>query len=144
MKRPSAQRTRTMRAVKGRDTSPELLVRRLLHKMGYRYRLHRNDLPGKPDIVFGRRNKVVFVHGCFWHGHPCKRGARMPATNANYWEEKIARNVERYSKQLEQLAKDGWSALTLWECELNNNQELRRRLIIFLETEVDKIHVAKE
>ena len=68
----------------------------------------------------------------------------MPATNANYWEEKIARNVERYSKQLEQLAKDGWSALTLWECELNNNQELRRRLIIFLETEVDKIHVAKE
>lgn len=128
-----------MRAVKGRDTSPELLVRRLLHRMGYRFRLHRKDLPGKPDIVFPRRNKLVFVHGCFWHGHPCKRGARMPATNSSYWKAKIARNVERYSKQLDRLAKDGWSTLTLWECELNNEEDLMQRLMLFLEADVDSI-----
>lgn len=133
MNSPSELRSRTMRAVKGRDTTPELLVRRLLHGMGYRYRLHRSDLPGKPDIVFGPRGKVLFVHGCFWHGHNCKRGSRKPATNSSYWKAKISRNVKRYLKQMDKLAADGWSTLTLWECELKNTEELKRRLVLFLE-----------
>lgn len=132
MNSPSELRSRTMRAVKGRDTTPELLVRRLLHGMGYRYRLHRSDLPGKPDIVFSSRNKIIFVHGCFWHGHDCKRGDRMPTTNADYWKTKISRNVERHSKQLKKLTADGWSTLTLWECELKNVKKLKKRLALFL------------
>ena len=81
----SEQRSRTMRAVKGRDTKPEMAVRQLLHGMDYRYRLHRKDLPGNPDVVFTTRRKIIFVHGCFWHGHSCKRGSRRPKTNAQYW-----------------------------------------------------------
>ena len=130
---PSELRSRTMRAVKGRDTNPEMVVRRLLHRMGYRYRLHRKDLPGKPDIVFGPRQKVIFVHGCFWHGHSCKRGSRLPKTNAEYWKEKIARNVERHSDHLAELFGNGWTVLTVWECELSNQTALIQRLKAFLD-----------
>ena len=130
---PCPQRSRTMRAVKGRDTRPEMAVRRLLHGMGYRYRLHRKDLPGKPDIVFASRRKIIFVHGCFWHGHPCKRGNRMPKTNAEYWKKKITRNVERHSRQLDELAAAGWKSLTLWECELADREAVTRRLGAFLD-----------
>ncbi len=126
------RRSRIMRAVKGRDTKPEMIVRRVLHRSGYRYRLHRSDLPGKPDIVFGSRRTVIFVHGCFWHGHGCKRGNRIPATNVDYWKSKIARNVERYSTQLDELARNGWTALTLWECELKDEGALANRLRVFL------------
>lgn len=129
----SEQRSRTMRAVKGHDTKPEIAVRRLLHRMGYRYRLHRKDLPGKPDIVFGPRRKVIFVHGCFWHGHSCKRGSRLPKTNAEYWKSKIARNVKRDSQQLDALAVLGWAGLTLWECELADEDAVSRRLSDFLD-----------
>ena len=122
-----------MRAVKGRNTTPEMIVRRLLYRMGYRYRLHRSDLPGKPDIVFRRRRKVIFVHGCFWHGHTCKRGNRMPTTNADYWQAKIARNIERYSGQLERLTIIGWTAFSLWECELKDEDALACRLKLFLD-----------
>ena len=97
------QRSETMRAVKSRDTKPEMCVRRLLHRMGYRYRLHKESLAGKPDIVFPSRRRVIFVHGCFWHGHDCKRGNRIPATNTEYWTKKISRNVGRYSAQVEEL-----------------------------------------
>lgn len=129
---PSEQRSRTMRAIRACDTRPEMAARRLLHRMGYRYRLHRKDLPGKPDIVFGSRRKVIFVHGCFWHGHSCKRGSRLPKTNADYWQTKIARNVERYSEQLEELAAAGWTALTLWECEVSDVDAIAQRLRAFL------------
>ena len=129
----SEQRSRTMRAVKGRNTKPELAVRRLLHRMGYRYRLHRKDLPGKPDIVFGPRCKVIFVHGCFWHGHSCMRGSRLPKTNTEYWKAKIARNIERHSTQADDLFASGWTTLTVWECELANQNSLERRLKVFLE-----------
>ena len=122
-----------MRAVKGRNTTPEMIVRRLLHRMGYRYRLHRNGLPGKPDIVFGPRRKLIFVHGCFWHGHTCKRGNRAPVANADYWRAKIARNAERYSYQLEKLSASGWTVFTLWECELKDEQILASRLKLFLD-----------
>ena len=130
---PSAQRSRTMRAIRDRDTGPEMAVRKLLHRMGYRYRLHRKDLPGKPDIVFGPRRKIIFVHGCFWHGHSCRRGSRMPKTNTGYWEAKIARNVERHMKQLDELTATGWTSLTLWECELIRGDAIARRLSAFLD-----------
>lgn len=129
----SERRSATMRAVKSRDTRPEMRVRRLLHRMGYRYRLQRKDLPGRPDIVFGPRRRVIFVHGCFWHGHDCKRGARVPATNTAYWQAKIARNVDRHARQLDALITKGWAALTLWECELKDQDVLIERLKRFLD-----------
>ena len=129
---PSELRSRTMRSVKAQDTTPEMKVRRLLHRMGYRYRLHRRDLPGKPDIVFASRRKVIFVHGCFWHGHSCKRGNRLPKTNAEYWKAKILRNVKRHAIQLNELATADWEALTLWECELSNDESIGQRLNAFL------------
>lgn len=114
------------------DTAPELLVRQLLTRMGYRYRLHRIDIPGNPDIAFIGKRKAVFVHGCFWHGHDCKRGARTPATNAGYWSRKIARNRARDVWVAEELAKHGWDALTIWECELKNLLQIEIRFHDFL------------
>ncbi len=128
----SEQRSRTMRAVKDHDTKPEMVVRRRLHRMGYRYRLHRKDLPGKPDIVLVPRRKVIFIHGCFWHGHSCKRGSRLPRANAEYWKMKIAGNIKRHAKQLVELAAAGWTELTLWECELADENAVERRLRDFL------------
>ena len=121
-----------MRAVRSRDTKPEMIVRRLLHRLGYRYRLHRKDLPGTPDIVFGPRRKVIFVHGCFWHGHSCPRGARLPATNVDYWRRKIDRNVTRHAKQTEQLRAAGWATLVIWECQTAPEQALLERLRAFM------------
>lgn len=123
-----------MRAVRSVNTKPEMLVRRLLHAMGYRYRLHRRDLPGAPDIVFPGRRKVIFVHGCFWHGHDCARGARMPATNVDYWRSKIERNVTRDADNIAELQQAGWAVLVVWECQLKAGQrnELTSRLKEFL------------
>jgi len=121
-----------MRAVKDRDTAPELIVRKLVHAMGYRFRLHRADLPGKPDLVFAGRRKVIFVHGCFWHGHDCARGARMPLRNRGYWEAKIARNKARDELTPELLRASGWKCLAIWECETKSTGALRRRLRRYL------------
>ena len=107
-----------MRAVKSRDTGPEMTVRRLTHATGYRYRLHRPDLPGTPDLVFPSRNAAIFVHGCFWHGHNCKRRARE--ANRDYWTAKVSHNIGRDAKQLERLTREGWRALVIWECELKD------------------------
>lgn len=126
-------RSAVMRAVKGRDTGPELLVRRLLRDFAPGYRLCRRDLPGAPDIAFIGRKKAIFVHGCFWHGHDCKRGARMPKTNDAYWREKIARNRARDEKQLARYAEMGWRALTIWECETRDQAALAARLRAFVE-----------
>ena len=126
------QRSQIMRSVKSRNTKPEMIVRRLLYRLGYRYRLHKADLPGKPDIVFSSRKKVIFVHGCFWHGHSCKRGNRQPKSNADYWQAKIKRNIERFTQQLSELADTGWTELTLWECELKDKDSLERILTNFL------------
>jgi DNA mismatch endonuclease (patch repair protein) len=125
-------RSRIMRAVQGKDTAPELTVRRLAHSMGYRYRLHRKDLPGKPDMAFPGRRKIIFIHGCFWHGHECARGARVPKINREYWIEKIGRNQMRDRKTLDALSRSGWQTLVLWECELKDQKRLRRRLQDFL------------
>lgn len=126
-------RSRVMRAVKSRDTGPEMAVRRLVHSMGYRYRLHPKDLPGKPDLVFPSRKKAIFVHGCFWHGHTCRRGDRLPKTNAAYWTNKIARNRQRYERQRAELDRDGWRVLTVWECQTRARDELATRVRAFLE-----------
>lgn len=126
------ERSRVMRAVKGKNTKPELIVRRLTHALGYRYRLHRKDLPGSPDLVFVSRKKVIFVHGCFWHGHDCKRGSRQPKTNAGYWRDKIARNVARDASNQQALDAQGWQALVLWECDLKDREALAERLRDFL------------
>lgn len=126
-------RSRIMRAVKSRDTGPEMTVRRLAHSMGYRYRLHRGDLPGKPDLVFPSRRKAIFVHGCFWHGHTCRRGDRQPKTNAAYWVNKISRNRQRYERQQDELHRSGWRVLTVWECETRERDDLAARLRAFLD-----------
>ena len=132
MKETPELRSRIMRAVKGANTAPELAVRSMVHRMGYRFRLHRRDLPGKPDLVFPRRKKVVFVHGCFWHGHDCARGARMPKANADYWRAKIARNRSRDAVHLKALETVGWRAAVVWECELKKLTRVANRLARFL------------
>jgi DNA mismatch endonuclease (patch repair protein) len=123
-----------MRAVKSADTSPERAVRAAVRALGYgrRYRLNGAKLPGKPDLVFSSMGKVVFVHGCFWHGHDCKRGARAPKDNADYWRAKIARNRARDAASLKALRVAGWSALVLWECETRDAGALSRKLKSFL------------
>ena len=117
-----------MRRVGSRDTGPERAVRRLLTSLGLRYRLQRKDLPGAPDIVLPGRKLALFVHGCFWHGHACKRGARAPKTNADYWRAKIARNVVRDAASLTALAELGWRAEVIWECDLKTPDALTERL----------------
>lgn len=126
------QRSRIMRAVKGADTAPEIAVRSMVHRMGYRFRLHRKDLPGKPDLVFPRLRKVIFVHGCFWHGHDCARGARAPKNNAEYWCAKITRNNLRDIDNVIALKREGWRAAIVWECELKNPTGVKKRLGRFL------------
>ena len=124
-------RSAVMRAVPGRDTSAELKVRRLLRPIAPGYRLHRKDIPGNPDIAFLGAKKAIFVHGCFWHGHDCRRGARMPKTNTDYWRAKIGRNRARDVRHLEDLAALGWRALVVWECELADETALVARLRVF-------------
>lgn len=126
------QRSAVMARVKNRNTTPEKLVRSLLHQMGYRFRLHRKDLPGSPDIVLPRYKSVIFVHGCFWHGHEgCRRGAR-PTSNTEFWNAKIDRNIERDCLAVRSLEEDGWHVLTVWQCEMKNSPELQCRIITFL------------
>ncbi|MBT8472693.1 MAG: DNA mismatch endonuclease Vsr [Marinicaulis sp.] len=114
------KRSAIMRAVKSSDTKPELQLRKALHRLGYRYRLNVKTLPGKPDLVFAKHRTVIFVHGCFWHGHNCKRGARKPKTNAKYWREKIAQNKARDQRNQAALSEYGWRVITVWECELRD------------------------
>lgn len=125
-------RSDVMRRVRSKDTTPEIVVRRLIFSLGYRYRLHRDDLPGKPDIVFPSSKKIVFVHGCFWHGHDCKRGARIPKQNREYWKQKITRNRERDKKHLKELKKLGWEVKTIWECETKDLKKLEEIIDQFL------------
>lgn len=119
--------------MKSKDTSPELYVRGLLRRLGHRgYRLHRADIPGKPDIVWIGRQRAIFINGCFWHGHTCPRGARVPQTRAEYWLNKIARTRQRDEHNAESLAALGWTVLTLWECELSDEAALAAKLQDFL------------
>src|SRR6185295_14797047 len=121
-----------MSRIRKTNTKPEMVVRRLVHGMGFRFRLHRRDLPGTPDLVFPRLRKVVFVHGCFWHGHGCARGARAPKANAEYWRSKISRNRARDTDHLAALKKGGWRVAVIWECEIKDLRRVERRLAKFL------------
>lgn len=120
-----------MSRIRGGDTKPELIVRRLIHGLGYRYRLHVRKLPGRPDLVFSARRKVIFVHGCFWHQHECKRGTR-PAANREFWTKKLARNRERDAAAAQALKALGWRVMIVWECQIRDKQALTRRIVRFL------------
>lgn len=128
----SAQRSRTMRAVKGKNTTPEILVRRLVRGMGHRCQLHRKDLPGCPDFVFPSQKKIIFVHGCFWHGHSCARGSRVPKNNREYWVDKIGKNKRRDISHRRRLKKMGWNTLVVWECRLKSLDVTAKKLERFL------------
>ncbi len=128
------QRSAVMRAVPGKNTSAEMRVRRLLTRMGLRYRLHRRDLPGSPDVVFPGRRLALFVHGCFWHGHDCPRGARTPKTNTAYWTAKIARNRTRDLAASDALQAQGWRVAVVWECELKDEVGLETRLSALMDS----------
>jgi len=126
------KRSLIMAAVHSKNTGPELAVRKIVHSLGYRYRLHVDTLPGKPDLVFRSRRKVVFVHGCFWHRHRHCRYASSPTTRKKFWEAKFAANVARDRRTLRSLKRMGWRAMTVWQCELKKSERLIRRLNEFL------------
>lgn len=123
-----------MRCIRKTDTKPEMAVRRLARNLGYRYRLHRRDLPGTPDLVFPRLRKVIFVNGCFWHQHDCPLGRKQPSANPDYWLPKLARNVERDRQARADLRAAGWQVLTIWECETRAPAYLPEMISAFLQT----------
>ena len=127
-----SKRSQIMARVSSKDTKPELIVRRALHSLGYRYRLHRKDLPGSPDIVFLSRKVAIFVHGCYWHGHECRWG-RLPKSNTSYWRQKIEANTDRDKRKAEELSKLGWRVLVVWQCELRDLDRAMSKIIGELE-----------
>lgn len=124
---PSA-RSANMARVRGKDTRPEIVVRRLLHRLGHRFRLHRKDLPGKPDIILPRYRLAIFIHGCFWHRHADCRRTTSPQTRAEFWQRKFEATIERDAKQVAALKADGWRVAVIWECEIRNPEQLRMRV----------------
>lgn len=127
------ERSRLMSRIRGKDTKPEMVVRKLVHAAGYRYRLHRRDLPGCPDLVFPRYRKVILVHGCFWHRHFCRKGRSTPRTRRGFWKKKFEQNRERDRKNRRALRRQGWQVLVVWECETKNPDKLLNRLHSFLD-----------
>lgn len=128
----SPVRRKVMSAIRGRDTKPELMVRRLLHRLGYRFRVNKRQFSARPDVLFASRKKAIFVHGCFWHGHEACRGGRTPNTRNDYWRAKLAANRARDARVLDELRSHGWETLVLWECQLSDGLELTGELIGFL------------
>lgn len=126
-------RSALMARIRGKDTKPELLVRRLTHRLGYRYRLHRRDLPGSPDLVFPRKRKVIFVHGCFWHHHHGCEHAATPKTRRAFWTRKLKANADRDQRALHELQARGWDALVIWECETKDSKQLADRIVEFMQ-----------
>lgn len=129
------RRSRLMARIGPKNTKPELTVRRMLHAAGWRYRLHRKGLPGTPDIVFGTRRAVLFVHGCFWHGHHCRLG-RLPKTRIEFWSEKIAGNRTRDLRKVNELVEQGWRVMTIWQCGLKDTEGTLRDVEAFLTGDV--------
>lgn len=129
------QRSERMSRVRGVDSVPELIVRRIAHRLGYRYRKHRSDLPGRPDMVFAGRRKVIFVHGCFWHRHDCPAGRRWPKSRLDFWKLKLERNKERDDLTLQCLKEAGWEVLVIWECETRDPRAIEFRLKSFLDAQ---------
>jgi DNA mismatch endonuclease (patch repair protein) len=129
------KRSWIMSRIKGRDSGPEIHIRSLVHRMGYRFRVHRRDLPGNPDIVLPRHGKVIFVHGCFWHGHKGCHRSRRPTTNESFWHKKLDANIERDKRFRRALRRMGWKVLVVWECEIRKLEKLLRKLERFLDDE---------
>lgn len=127
------ERSRCMSAIKSKHTKPEVLVRTLLRRMGYRYRLHTSALPGKPDIVLPKQRLAIFVHGCFWHSHRCRYGRVIPATNAKFWQKKRRGNIERDRHNVHALRRNGWRVITVWECWTKKSNVLAERLAQLLQ-----------
>lgn len=124
--------TERMSRIRKVDTKPELIVRRIAHALGYRFRLHRRDLPGTPDLVFPGRRKIILVHGCFWHRHDCPDGRKLPRSKPDYWRPKLERNARRDAVDAARLRELGWDVLTLWECQLADVECLHREIVSFL------------
>ncbi len=138
------QRSRNMARVRNKNTAPEMIVRKTLHRLGYRFRLHRRDLPGSPDIVLPRHHTAVFVHGCFWHGHPgCARAAR-PQTNEAFWNAKLDKNVRRDKEAQEKLSSQGWRVLVIWQCQTKNPADLEVLIHRFFSTGLEESYGGKE
>ena len=131
------QRRYCMSRIGGKDTQPELTIRRLIHSLGYRYRLHVKRLPGSPDLVFPNRQKVIFVHGCFWHRHQCRYGQVTPGTRRQFWEAKFQENTDRDARNRRQLLREGWDVLIVWECQTKRPERLIDRIIGFLECDLN-------
>jgi len=126
------KRSEIMGKVNSKNTGPELIVRKILHRLKYRFRLHKKNLPGNPDIVLPKHKKIIFVHGCFWHGHEnCSKG-RLPKTNQQYWQDKIISNRKRDLKAIEELNKLGWKVLVVWSCQIKNQEQLENHITQFL------------
>jgi DNA mismatch endonuclease (patch repair protein) len=134
-----SERSRIMAAVKSKDTAPELLVRRLVHSLGYRYRLHVRTLPGTPDLVFSRLSKIINVNGCFWHMHGCGR-CHIPSSRTEYWTAKLRRNAERDKRTGQKLRQGGWRVMVIWECQITPSclDRLRARIVAFLDKDVKR------
>lgn len=128
-----ADRSKCMSAIRSKDTTPEWTVRRITFRLGYRYRLHVSNLPGKPDLVFPSKHKAIFVHGCFWHRHRCKKGSSIPSTNREFWEKKFENNIARDNRIRAELRQLGWKVLVVWECQTKSEKDLSSKLIRFLE-----------
>ena len=126
------ERSRRMASIRSKNTKPELFVRTMLHALGYRFRIHQRQLPGSPDLVFASRKKVIFVHGCFWHGHRGCKVANIPQTRTQYWKDKFEANRRRDRRNRAQLSREGWRVLTVWECELKVPDRACGRLTAFL------------
>lgn len=127
-----SQRSAHMAKIRSKNTKPEIKLRRMLHAAGYRYRLHSQALPGRPDLVFRSRKKVIFINGCFWHGHDCPAGQRLPKSNTEFWEAKRQRNQERDARQRSELAAMGWAYLDVWECVVKDEENLLTDVSRFL------------
>ena len=127
------RRSENMRRIRSKNTKPEMIVRSQVHRLGFRYRLHGKDLPGKPDLVFRKRKKAIFVHGCFWHQHSACREGRVPGSRPQYWIPKLQGNKDRDAAHLSGLQTSGWQILVIWECEVSNQSQLNDRLLQFLE-----------
>lgn len=128
----AARRSLNMSRIRSKDTKPEMLIRRMLHRLGYRYSLHRRDLPGAPDLVFPSRRKVILVHGCFWHQHKRCIDGRLPKSREDYWLPKLLRNVERDRRNVAKLRRGGWKVMKVWECDVLSDRNLQERLVRFL------------
>jgi DNA mismatch endonuclease, patch repair protein len=129
-----AKRSAIMASVRGQNTKPEILVRKLVHSLGYRFRLHQKQFPGKPDLVLPRHEKIIFIHGCFWHGHRgCSRAA-LPSTNTEFWQKKIGANRSRDIKVTRKLGLTGWRVQVIWQCQTKDVAKLKQRLLQFLES----------